>query len=83
MALDVYYREDVERVILSDMVLVVQTALACGDNIEFLRGALVAQQSQALKFGVPWDSLVGRACTIVGDDLVSLLDAANSKMIPR
>lgn len=81
--LDIYFREDIEGAILAGLVLVVQTARATGDNVEFLRGALVAYQNLALAYRIPWDGLLDQARAAIGGDLGMLLDVAELPVIAK
>lgn len=73
MAINVYFQDDIAGTILAGVVLAVQSARACGDNVEFLRGALVAYQHQALMFQIEWPGIVDRARECLGDDLGAML----------
>lgn len=74
--LDIYFRSDLRGVLLAGLVLCVRTAQATGANLEFLRGALVAYQHQALAFQIGWPSLLASARAALGDGIGALLDAA-------
>jgi hypothetical protein len=77
MALKPYYKEDIAQTILAGLVLAVQTARACGDNTEYLEGALSAFQHQAHTFGVSWPGVIADARASLGSDLAELLDGAH------
>ena len=74
MAFNVYFPEDIAGACLAGMVQAVRTARACGDNVEYLRGALGAYQHQALTFQIEWPGIVARARACLGDDLGALLE---------
>ena len=82
MALDVFFREDIERSILAGLVAMAQTAKA-GDvyNVEFLTGAVVAFQHQAHTFGLDWLFIEDRAKGVLGRDLGELLAACAARQI--
>ena len=58
MALDVYFRCDIERGILAITVAKLNAAAAHENiNIEYCRGVVEAAEAYALMFGVPWSKV--------------------------
>ena len=69
MALDVYFRDDIQQGIVSIAVAMLSTAAAHGGtNVEYCRGVLDTTRAQALNYGIPWSALAGemRAALVEG-----------------
>jgi hypothetical protein len=78
MALDVFFKSDIQATILAGLVSTIATAQASGTfNTEYLRGALAAYQHQALVVGCDWQGIVSVARQALGTDVAGLLDAAS------
>jgi len=54
MALDVYFRNDVQNTIISTAVMMLATAAHSDTPVEFIDGALAFARAQAQAFGIPW-----------------------------
>lgn len=82
MALDLFFVADIERILLSTVVVTVETAQANGmANLEHLEGALMLAKGVALAFGVPWSALLLSASKTLGDDGSALLDITARKVM--
>ena len=78
--LEVYFPEDIARVIKSGAFIALMTASAHGAiNAEFARGFLCQTQAVCLAFGIEWSTMLEhlrRQAQIAG--LATLLDAVNA-----
>jgi len=72
MALDVLFPEDIQRAIVSGVVLAVQADQ--GRSVEFLRGILALAAHQARTFGVSFAVVLQEARADLGADSLALLD---------
>ena len=54
MALDVYFRSDLQHAITSTAVMMLATAAHSATPVEFIDGALAFARAQAQAFGIPW-----------------------------
>ena len=59
MALDVYFRNDVQNAITSTAVMMLATAAHSTTPVEFIDGALAFAQAQALALGIPGAAVAG------------------------
>lgn len=85
MALEVYFKEDIARVIESGAFVAIMTASAHGaGNAEFVRGALCHAQTTCIAFGIEWTAMLGhlrKQAQIAG--LAMLLDAVNAPLVGK
>ena len=54
MALDVYFRSDLQNAITSTVTMMLATAAHGTTPVEFIDGALAFARAQAQAFGIPW-----------------------------
>ena len=54
MALDVYFRNDVQNAITSAAFMMLATAAHSATPVEFIDGGLAVAQAFAKMFGIPW-----------------------------
>lgn len=60
MALDVYFRDDIERVIAGLTAMAVESCRAKGRGDEYAHGMLTMARSMAFSFDCDWDLILSR-----------------------
>ena len=85
MALEVYFPEDIARIVKSNAFAALMTASAHGaGNVEFVRGALCHAQATCMAFGIDWSTMLENLrwqAQIAG--LAMLLDAVNPPLVGK
>jgi len=76
MALDVYFQDTLRRIVLSNLVLAIRTAVANGTiNPDHARGLLDAYESMAHSIGISWPDLLTDVRRSLSNDAITLLDS--------
>ena len=82
MALDIYYKEDIQNAIEGAVVLAVHMHTAGGDMDErFVRGIMAHAHAHAHLFGLKWKEIVAECTEELGIDVGALLDVPIVRVI--